>query len=811
MKKILKSGSYIAAAVLCVLVFVFSISTLLDKGDNYKKSDSFDVENAYKIIETIAKESRPRTSLAHLNALNYLKTTIRGYGAEVIEMDYITTYDDVLKFGGYGGRNNLVPDTLVKNLLVEFKGTESDDVLIFQAHTDSVPMGAGAYDDAVPVSAMAECIRWIVKNNITFKNTVVFLFTDGEEEGLLGAQMFASNRGTYNAVDNRYVNLMDKTKFVLNFEARGTGGTCIMFETTKGNFNSVKNFAKINKNVYTNSIANFVYNQMPNGTDFSAFSNRGVQGLNFANIGEGMNYHTKFDNTQNVDKSVIAQNGQVMQSALEHFGNLDLNAMYETTDNAVFFSYLNIFTIYYSKFVAVVFGILILLLLAGAAYMNKRNKKYSLKEFLFSLLSNLIALAGAVLCVFLIKTLFGLIPSLSRILSSSSYNNYLVMFGYLFVLIAAYSFLNSLFNKIFKVTSSEYNMLANCALIALLGSILSFVMPELSFILAAPGFIGAIVIFVSATIKNFNFNKLALGVLPFLMMLPLAISITMLASDALGLSLAWIFAIPSLLAFAFITPYTMNLPKLLNASAEKIKSDNKTARAVKFSASKSHHILALAACVTGLILFVTGAVAPVGIATNVYGKASGRSMLFVDDTIIFDKNLNSDETRFLMYDKAAYEYLNRVHGVKGTFDSKIQGYILDISGSVKVNEPVISTANGDGYFEISVKKAFGGMFTISFPLINNDTDIEKIEVTDSFGTYIFTKTDFINNMKSSGEIKFRSYSDSAIKVYTKAQKLDFNYKENADVKFTEISKLNEIRDVEKYFLTGIQLSKSFSI
>jgi len=76
-------------------------------------------------------------------------------------------------------------------VIVRVPGTRSSapDVLI-TAHYDSVPVGPGAGDDGVSVAAMLETMR-ALKAGKPLKNDVVFLFTDGEELGWLGAKAFA--------------------------------------------------------------------------------------------------------------------------------------------------------------------------------------------------------------------------------------------------------------------------------------------------------------------------------------------------------------------------------------------------------------------------------------------------------------------------------------------------------------------------------------------------------------------------------------------------------------------------------------------
>ena len=58
---------------------------------------------------------------------------------------------------------------------------------------------------------------------------------------------------------------------VLNFEARGTTGPAIMFETSRGNADLVGVFAEAAPHPVATSFAVEVYRMLPNDTDFTPF------------------------------------------------------------------------------------------------------------------------------------------------------------------------------------------------------------------------------------------------------------------------------------------------------------------------------------------------------------------------------------------------------------------------------------------------------------------------------------------------------------------------------------------------------------
>ena len=99
---------------------------------------------------------------------------------------------------------------------------------------------------------------------------MVFLFTDSEEGGLLGAKGF---RGASP--------LAKQIGLVMNFEARGTSGPAMMFETSDGNGRIVREFAAAAPHPVTSSLSYEAYKLLPNDTDLTFFKQAGLAGHGF--------------------------------------------------------------------------------------------------------------------------------------------------------------------------------------------------------------------------------------------------------------------------------------------------------------------------------------------------------------------------------------------------------------------------------------------------------------------------------------------------------------------------------------------------
>ena len=126
---------------------------------------------------------------------------------------------------------------------------------------------------------------------------VIVLFTDGEESDLLGAAAFVREHPWAKDV-----------AMALNFEARGTTGRSLMFETGPGNLDAVRVLRTV-PGVTAGSVFTTIYRTMPNDTDLSELALLGMPALNFA-FGDGADrYHTSHDDIAHLDTGSLQHHG----------------------------------------------------------------------------------------------------------------------------------------------------------------------------------------------------------------------------------------------------------------------------------------------------------------------------------------------------------------------------------------------------------------------------------------------------------------------------------------------------------------------
>lgn len=202
-------------------------------------------------------------------------------------------------------RRNAVSCARVRNVLFR-AGPENGRAILVAAHYDSVPAGPGAADDGAGMGAALE-IAEILKTRRPV-HPVIFLMTDGEEAGLLGARSFVRSDPA-----------AKELAAVINMEARGVSGPAILFETSSPNGRDIEAYLRRTKRPVGNSLATDIYKMLPNDTDMSEFLGLPVDAANFAFTDRLPLYHTPGDNLSNLDRRSFAHLGRSALASIDGF------------------------------------------------------------------------------------------------------------------------------------------------------------------------------------------------------------------------------------------------------------------------------------------------------------------------------------------------------------------------------------------------------------------------------------------------------------------------------------------------------------
>lgn len=361
------------------LVLVVAVATVIYRGPSPNVGDS-DLSRPsagrmrQTLVQLIGESNEPHSlgTIAGVEFLERLESHIEslGHATQRIEIPLA----EVQVPSPWSRRLEELPEgTLLRNLIVTVKGRdETLDPLLIATHHDSCAYGPGAGDAGIGVVALVEHLRIMAIEPP--KRTTLYLFTDGEEYGLLGAWAIAKMDPPPFA----------KPCFVINLDARGCSGGAPMFETHQHNRVAVSELvSSLAFPKMTSSLAVTVYRLLPNATDFSVWDRElGWPGFNFAVIGGAHRYHRPEDIPANVSDRTLQHmcdhlcslHAAIDAAAVDRDKPLDRSS--NRSGEAVFFDLLGMMVVQFSSGLQAVLAVTaILMMLAISRRLVKRENR----------------------------------------------------------------------------------------------------------------------------------------------------------------------------------------------------------------------------------------------------------------------------------------------------------------------------------------------------------------------------------------------------------------------------------------------------
>lgn len=323
-------GQFFILLLLALFIFL-SFSTLMPlvKPSAAVPKTEFSTKRAFKHVKKIAQAPHYVGSEHHSEVRNYIVQQLQDLGLTVHTQNGYVIND-------FGVLSN------PENIITRIKGTQSEDgeALLLLSHYDSAPYSSfGASDDASGIASILETLRAFRARGFQPKNDLIICFTDAEEIGLLGAQLFAKKHPWAKDVG-----------LVLNFEARGSSGPSnTILETNHGNAQLIEAYANADPAFpMASSLMYEVYKMLPNDTDATVFREElDIPSFFFAFIDGHYNYHTALDTPQNLSKNSLAHQGSYLMALLPYFSNHNLEQL-NTSENQVYFDFPVFKLIHYS-------------------------------------------------------------------------------------------------------------------------------------------------------------------------------------------------------------------------------------------------------------------------------------------------------------------------------------------------------------------------------------------------------------------------------------------------------------------------------
>jgi|CXWL01.1.fsa_nt_gi hypothetical protein len=280
-------------------------------------AEVFSADRALDHVRNLAGRPHPIGSDEHERVRSELVARLSALGVEAKVEQGVGLARGLLTYSGAVAR--------VSNVVVRLPGNRPTRPVVFAAHYDSVSAGPGVADDMAGVAALIETLRALATGPPP-ENDLIFLFTDGEEVGLVGAESFLAS----------HPEMKDLGVFV-NFEARGTRGPTLLFETGRNNRWLIEALAEAEAPLFASSYSYEVYRRLPNDTDYTVFRGAGVPGLNFAFLHGAVGYHTGQDNLERLDPRSLQHHGELALALARRLGRFDFDAPRPPGD-AVYFN-----------------------------------------------------------------------------------------------------------------------------------------------------------------------------------------------------------------------------------------------------------------------------------------------------------------------------------------------------------------------------------------------------------------------------------------------------------------------------------------
>ena len=316
----------------------------------------FSAARGVELLRKLAGDGSPHPTGSPAN--DRIRETIL---AELRRLGYEPTVQEGVACNPRGGC------ALLRNVVAR-QGAGTGRAVLLMAHYDSVPAGPGVGDDLSGVATVLETAR-ALKAGPPPERPVILLLTDGEELGLLGAELFVGRHPWAAEVET-----------VVNLEARGTSGPSLMFETIGDDAWLVERYAGAAPRPVTSSVYATIYEVLPNDTDLTVFKkreDREYHGLNFAFIQSPARYHTADDTVENLSPASLQHHGDNALAAVRALSTGEP----ERGSDAVFFDVLGFGVVRWPKGWTLVLAILALVLVAAAS-LRRRGVLFGVLGFL---------------------------------------------------------------------------------------------------------------------------------------------------------------------------------------------------------------------------------------------------------------------------------------------------------------------------------------------------------------------------------------------------------------------------------------------
>ncbi len=334
----------------------------------------FSAERAVEHLKVIAREPHPTGSIANARVRDYIVEQLYSLRLRPEVQNSVSTTPWDIGGAPYSAGT-------IQNVIARLPGMNSTGALLLMAHYDSVATGPGASDNGSGVATLLETLR-ALRGGSALRNDVIFAFTDGEENGGLGAQAF--------------VDEYSPAKLVSVALVVDSGGSCgratlVMESQHQQNGWLVREMGEALRHPFAASISDDFRSLTSSGDDLNLYP-KGIE-VTTASINScPTTYHTRKDDAESLDARSVQDLGNSALLLARHFGNLDLK--HPPQGKIVYFVFFGRLFFYPVTWVLPL-TLLILAILAGILLLGFRRGRFTARGLGFSFIFWLAALLAS--------------------------------------------------------------------------------------------------------------------------------------------------------------------------------------------------------------------------------------------------------------------------------------------------------------------------------------------------------------------------------------------------------------------------------
>jgi hypothetical protein len=294
--------------------------SIVNESDINRISNNNDISKISKIIEMV-NESQVLDYLEDLVEFSPRKTGT--YGC-IKAGEYI--YDKFVEFGldaksydwiSFGNKYNprFFTGQNIEGTL--YGNNKSNEIIIFNAHYDSVLRSPGADDDGSGVAAVLAAAN--VLSNFEFDRTIKFICFSGEEEGLLGSKDYANNAYKNN------------NRIIVEFNADMIG-----YAQTEDDENKFRIYGSDDINWFVDVIEdlNIEYDfnfditrgilspDRRGGSDYFSFLRYGLETIAFFEGSWNQNMHSEDDTIENMNIPYLTKTSRLIIASIAYISDM---------------------------------------------------------------------------------------------------------------------------------------------------------------------------------------------------------------------------------------------------------------------------------------------------------------------------------------------------------------------------------------------------------------------------------------------------------------------------------------------------------